>query len=250
MTSKIKHTISKPRTTLIYKNRPNCKRESLLDFDSAIRIPYGYQSDLMRGFPDVDPIVALNVAIQYALTFKTSISYQQDNSITKEDFRQYIKDADIMLKDVQRPSGMKESQVKAYLQKVQDILDKPDGTGEDRIFYFEERKRHFRTRVFYQPFNPKYKFNLCIIKVLRNGMLYVIKNPGQFFNCKTKQKYCMECNRYYEQRATNKHNSGCPIRCQACLRINPKDGPCKKDSPIECKACKRVRFLLKFKFPK
>ena len=239
MSTKVKSSISKSEYTRAYKNRPNSKRNSLLNGEYAIPIPNG-----LPGFPLVSQIDALNVAIVYAIVYKSKIEYQQPcEPLTPKNFEYLIHVSNKLFPNVERPSCMTEANVKGYLQKLQDILDKPDGSGVERIFYFEARKRQMRTRVFYKPFNPKYKYNLCIFKAV-DGYYYVIKDLGKFFNCTTKHIYCMECNRYYEQCAINRHTPKCPIRCQSCLRINPKNGPCKETMPIECKKCNRVSFFI------
>ena len=231
--------ISKPECVSAYKNRPTSKRESILNYEYAIPVPNG-----SSGFPTVSPVNALNIALVCAMKNKERFAYQQPcDPITPEIFQSYITFSNSLFVNAERPSCMSENNVKGYLQKIQDILDKPDASGDERIFYFEQRNRLLRTRIFYKQFHPKYKYSLCIFKTM-DGNYYVITDLGKFFNSTTKQKYCMECNRYYEQSATNRHNSKCPIRCQACLRINPKDGRCKPTAPIECTKCNRVSFLI------
>jgi len=238
MSPKIKTPISKPEIIRPYKNRPNSKRETLLNWEYAIQVPNG-----LPGFPVVSSIDALNAAIVYAKGYKDHIEHQHPcEPFTSEIFQKFIRISDYIFPNVERPICMTEANVKGYLKKIQDILDKPDASGDERIFYFEQRNRLLRTRIFYKQFHPKYKYSLCIFKTM-DGTYYVITDLGKFFNSTTKQKYCMECNRYYEQSATNRHNSKCPIRCQACLRINPKDGRCKATAPIECKKCNRVSFF-------
>ena len=219
------------QTISSYKQRLNNQRKLTLDMKYAIPIP-------MKS-----SIHALNFAISFAINREDQIANQQKpyDRITPDLFKFHVQN---IFEQMGQPKDMREASIKTYLSKIQEFIEmtnaqNPKRNAHERIFYFEERPRQKKHRVFYRKFEPKFNRNLFIYKDL-SGQFYVLTNVGKFFNSKNKQKYCVECNSWYEQLIKNRHNKKCPIRCQACYRINPKDGPCLEIKKVPCNNCYKV----------
>ena len=102
-------------------------------------------------------------------------------------------------------------------------------------FLYSSSTSRKNKRIYYKLHDPKYEYSLCVYQK-PSGEYYVLTDVGKFFNSKTKCRYCMECNIWYENSIVNGHNNKCPLKCSGCLRIGTRER-CKEDFPISCVKC-------------
>lgn len=124
------------------------------------------------------------------------------------------------------------------LKDVQEYYDRE--YGNIRLFLYGTDLWRKNKRLYYINHDAKYEHNLFVYKH-SNGKYFVITNVGKFFDTKSQIKYCIECNTRYLGGIFNEHNAKCPLRCDSCMRVNPK-GKCKEKNALSCIKCYKMFY--------